>query len=78
MVEKVVTYSSRDLADHGALMHELSATSSFSKEFLKKAQNDTNVYVYVIKNEGNIVDTGKLCIKHTLEFAIADDIRWLQ
>jgi ribosomal protein S18 acetylase RimI-like enzyme len=28
--------------------------------------------VYVIREEGRIVATGTLCIKHTLEFAIAD------
>jgi len=28
--------------------------------------------VYVIRDEGHIVATGTLCIKHTLEFTIAD------
>ena len=31
-----------------------------------------NVHVYVIRDEGRIVATGTLCIKHTLEFTIAD------
>lgn len=72
MAEKVVTYTSQDLSDLDALMHELSATSSCNEELLNNALNDTNVHVYVIRDEGHIVATGTLCIKHTLEFTIAD------
>ena len=53
-------------------MHELSATSFCNEEFLKNALNDANVHVYVIRTEGHILATGTLCIKHTLEFTIAD------
>lgn len=72
MVEKVVTYTPQDLTDLDALMHELSATSFCNEELLKNALKDTNVHVYVIRDEGHIVATGTLCIKHTLEFTIAD------
>ena len=72
MVEKVVTYTPQDLADFDALMHELSATSFCNEEFMNNALNDANVHVYVIRDEGHIVATGTLCIKHTLEFTIAD------
>ena len=72
MVEKVVTYTPQDLADLDALMHELSATSFCNEELLNNALNDANVHVYVIRDEGHIVATGTLCIKHTLEFTIAD------
>ena len=72
MAEKVVTYTSQDLSDLDALMHELSATSFCNEELLNNALNDANVHVYVIRNEGHIVATGTLCIKHTLEFTIAD------
>ena len=72
MVEKVVTYTSQDLSDLDALMHELSATSFCNEELLKNALNDVNVHVYVIRDKGHIVATGTLCIKHTLEFTIAD------
>ena len=34
--------------------------------------NDANVHVYVLRDAGQIVATGTLCIKHTLEFTIAD------
>ncbi len=72
MVEKVVTYTSQDLSDLNALMHELSAKSFCNEELLNNALNDANVHVYVIRDEGHIVATGTLCIKHTLEFTIAD------
>ena len=72
MVEEFSSYTSQDLADLDALMHELSATSFCNEELLKNAMNDANVHVYVIRDEGHIVATGTLCIKHTLEFTIAD------
>jgi len=72
MAEKVVTYTSQDLSDLDALMHELSATSFCNEELLNNALNDANVHVYVIRDCGHIVATGTLCIKHTLEFTIAD------
>ena len=53
-------------------MHELSATSSCNEELLNNALNDANVHVYVIRDESHIVATRTLCIKHTLEFTIAD------
>ena len=72
MVEELSSYLSQDLADLDALMHELSATSFCNEELLNNALNDANVHVYVIRDEGHIVATGTLCIKHTLEFTIAD------
>ena len=72
MVEELRSYTHGDLSDLDALMHELSATSFCNQELLNNALNDTNVHVYVIRDEGHIVATGTLCIKHTLEFTIAD------
>ena len=72
MVEELVTYSAQDLAELDALMHELSATSFCSEELLRAALADANVHVYVIRAEGRIVAAGTLCVKHTLEFTIAD------
>lgn len=72
MVGEIRSYTSGYLSDLDALMHELSATSFCNDELLKNALNDANVHVYVIRNEGHIVATGTLCIKHTLEFTIAD------
>ena len=72
MIEELRSYSPQDLADLDALMHELSATSFCNEELLNNAMNDANVHVYVMRDEGHIVATGTLCIKHTLEFAIAD------
>ena len=72
MVEELVTYSAGDLAELDALMHELSATSFCSEELLRAALADANVHVYVIRAEGRIVAAGTLCVKHTLEFTIAD------
>ena len=72
MIEELNSFTSQDLADLDALMHELSATSFCNEELLNNALNDANVHVYVIKDEGHIVATGTLCIKHTLEFTIAD------
>ena len=71
-VEELSSYSSQDLADLDALMHELSDTSFSNEALSNNALNDANVHVYVIRDEGNIVATGTLCIKHTLEFTIAD------
>ena len=72
MIEELRSYSPQDLADLDALMHELSATSFCNEELLNNALNDANVHVYVIRDEGHIVATGTLCVKHTLEFTIAD------
>lgn len=72
MVEELSSYSSQDLADLDALMHELSATSFCNEELLRNALIDVNFHVYVIRDEGHIMATGTLCIKHTLEFTIAD------
>ena len=72
MIEELSSYSPEDLAALDALMHELSATSSCSEALLKAALADANVHVYVIRADGQIVATGTLCIKHTLEFTMAD------
>ena len=72
MVEEVNTYTPQNLAELDALMHELSASSFCDKELLDAALGDANVHVYVVRDGGHIVATGTLCIKHTLEFAIAD------
>ena len=72
MIEELLTYSPQDLLDLDALMQELSASSFCDKELLSAALGDANVHVYVIRNGGHIMATGTLCIKHTLEFAIAD------
>ena len=39
---------------------------------MKAALADANVHVYVIRDGGRIVASGTLCIKHTLEFTVAD------
>ena len=72
MVEEVNAYTPQELAEFDGLMHELSASSFCNEELLKNALEDPNVHVYVIRDGGHIVATGTLCIKHTLEFAIAD------
>lgn len=72
MVEELTTYNPQDLADLDALMHELSGTSFCSEELLQNVLADANVHVYVIRDEGRIVAAGTLCVKHTLEFTIAD------
>ena len=72
MVEELASHTPQDLEDLDVLMHELSATSFCNEELLNNALNDANVHVYVIRDEGHIVATGTLCIKHTLEFTIAD------
>ena len=72
MAEELSSYTPQDLADLDTLMHELSATSFCNEELLNNALNDANVHVYMIRDEGHIVATGTLCIKHTLEFTIAD------
>ena len=71
-MKSIRSYTPQDLADFDALMHELSATSYCNEVLLNNALNDANVHVYVIRDEGHIVATGTLCIKHTLEFTIAD------
>ena len=50
----------------------ISATSFCNEELLENALKDPNVHVYVIRDCEHIVATGTLCIKHTLEFTIAD------
>ena len=72
MVEELSVYTSQDVADLDALMRELSATSYCDDLMLSNALNDANVHVYVIRDFGHIIATATLCIKHTLEFTIAD------
>lgn len=72
MAEELLTYSSLELEDIDKLMHELSSTSYCEETLLSNAMNDANTHVYVIREDGHIVATGTLCIKHTLEFTIAD------
>lgn len=72
MIEELISYSPQDLADLDALMRELSATSFCSEVLLKSALDDANVHVYVIRDGGRIAASGTLCLKHTLEFTIAD------
>ena len=72
MLEELNSYSPADLKALDGLMRELSATSRCSELLLKNALADANAHVFVIRDEGHIVATATLCIKHTLEFAIAD------
>jgi ribosomal protein S18 acetylase RimI-like enzyme len=72
MVQELVSYSPKDLAELDALMQELSASSFCDEGLLRAALEDANVHVYVIRDDGHIVATGTLCVKHTLEFTIAD------
>lgn len=72
MVEELTSFTSHELSDIDMLMHELSATSFCDGALLRNALNDVNVHVFVIRNDGHIIATGTLCIKHTLEFTIAD------
>jgi ribosomal protein S18 acetylase RimI-like enzyme len=72
MVEEMSSYTPQDLAALDGLMRELSASSSCNDGLLEAALGDANVHVHVIREGGHIVATGTLCIKHTLEFAIAD------
>jgi len=72
MVEELSTFTSKDLSDIDFLMHDLSASSYCDETLLSNALNDANTHVYVIREDGHIVATGTLCVKHTLEFAIAD------
>lgn len=72
MVEELTSFTSQDLKDLDALMHELSATSYCNEELLNNVMKDANSHVYVIRKDGHIVATGTLCILHTLEFTIAD------
>ncbi len=72
MVEELISYTSQELADLDALMHELSATSFCYELLLSNALDDANVHVYVIRDEGHIVATATLCVMHTLEFTVGD------
>lgn len=71
MVEEFVTYTPQDLADLNGLMRELSATSHCDAQLLEDVLADANVHVFVIREDGHIVATATLCVKHTLESAIA-------
>ena len=72
MVEELRSYTPGDLSDLDTLMHELSTTSFCNELLLSNALDDANVHVYVIRDEGHIVATATLCVKHTLEFTIGD------
>lgn len=72
MVDELSSYLPQDISDLDALMQELSATSFCNEALLRAALADANVHVYVIRDEGHIAAAGTLCIKHTLEFTIAD------
>ena len=71
MVEELITYTSQDLADLDALMHELSSTSYCNKEILDNVMKDDNSHLFVIREDNHIIATGTLCVMHTPEFTIA-------
>lgn len=71
MVEELITYTSKDLADFDALMHELSATSYCNEEIMNNVMKDDNSHVFVIRENNRIIATGTLCVMHTPEFTIA-------
>ena len=72
MAEELVSFSLKDLSELDVLMHELSANSNCEETLLRNAIKDSNVHVFVIRQDEYIVASGTLCIKHTLEFTIAD------
>lgn len=71
MVEELSSYTSQDVRDLDALMHELSPTSFCNEVILENVINDANAHAYVIRADGHIVAAGSLCIMHNLEFTIA-------
>jgi ribosomal protein S18 acetylase RimI-like enzyme len=72
MIDEITEYDQKDRLDLDGLMHELSATSGCDEATLKAAVNDPNTHIYIIREQNSIVATGTLCLKHTLEFALAD------
>lgn len=72
MLEELISYTPQDVAELDGLMQELSASSFCDEGLLEAALEDANVHVFVIREGGHIVATGTLCVKHTLEFTIAD------
>ncbi len=72
MIEELLSYSPQDLKDLDNLMHELSASSYCDEGLLKNALADANSHIFVIREDGRIIATATLCIKHTMEFTIAD------
>ena len=68
MIEELMTYTLRDVADLDMLMRELSATSYCNKAILNAIMADDNSHAYVIREVGHIVAAGVLCVVHTLEF----------
>ena len=71
MVEELTSYTSQDLKDIDALMHELSATSYCNEEILNNVMNDGNSHLFIIREDGHIIATGTLCVMHNPEFTIA-------
>lgn len=71
MVEELTSFTSQDVADLDALMHELSATSCCNEEIMNNVMKDDNSHVYVVREDGHIIATGTLCVMHTPEFTIA-------
>lgn len=71
MVEELTFFTSQDVADLDALMHELSVTSYCNKEILDNVMKDENSHIYILRKDGHIIATGTLCVMHTPEFTIA-------
>lgn len=71
MVEELSSYTSQDVRDLDALMHELSQTSFCNEEILYNVISDSNAHAYIIREAGHIVAAGTLCVMHNLEFTIA-------
>lgn len=71
MIEELTSFSSQDLKDLDALMHELSATSYCNEEILSNVMNDDNSHIFIIREDGHIIASGTLCVMHTPEFTIA-------
>ena len=71
MVEELLSYTPSDIDELNNLMHELSPTSFCDDEILKNVLSDVNSHAYVIRDEGQIIAAGTLCVMHNLEFTIA-------
>ena len=70
-VAELLSYTLVDVTDLDLLMHELLSTSYCNEAILDAIIADDNSHAYVIREEGQIVAAGTLCIIHTLEFTNA-------
>lgn len=69
-ISELTSYTTKDVQDIDALMHELSVGSFCDEQRLRAVVEDRNSHLYVVRDSDGIVGSACLCVAHTTEFVL--------